>query len=464
MTSHINTSFISKLFTLLKESFSNQERDYTTGSLRKAIFLLAIPMMAEMVMESIFAIVDIIFVSKLGSAATATVGLTEGMLTIVYSLAFGIGMSGTAIIARRIGEKNPQAASKVAAQTLLIGFTCSAIISVLGLLFSENLLAFMGASASTIAYGKTYTQILFIGNIVILSIHLLNGIFRGAGNAAIAMRSLLLANVLNIILCPICIYFWGLTGAAIATTAGRGVGVLYQLYNLQKGNGQLTLKLSMFKPNSSLLKSIGALSITNTLQFIIASASWAAMVRIVSASGESAVAGYTIAIRLLIFFIMPSFGLSNAAATLVGQNLGANNPQRAQESVFKVAKYNAIFMLLVTILFFVFGDFFVGLINQDTAVKATGTLTLQIISTGYIFYGVGMVLMNAFNGSGDSKTPTKVNFVCYWLIQIPLGYFLAFYCKLNVTGVCISIVGIEILITIIYFILFKKGNWKLTKV
>lgn len=464
MTSHINTSFISKLFTLLKESFSNQERDYTTGSLRKAIFLLAIPMMAEMVMESIFAIVDIVFVSKLGSAATATVGLTEGMLTIVYSLAFGIGMSGTAIIARRIGEKNPQAASKVAAQTLLIGFTCSAIISVLGLLFSENLLAFMGASASTIAYGKTYTQILFIGNIVILSIHLLNGIFRGAGNAAIAMRSLLLANVLNIILCPICIHFWGLTGAAIATTAGRGVGVLYQLYNLQKGNGQLTLKLSMFKPNSSLLKSIGALSITNTLQFIIASASWAAMVRIVSASGESAVAGYTIAIRLLIFFIMPAFGLSNAAATLVGQNLGANNPQRAQESVFKVAKYNAIFMLLVTILFFVFGDFFVGLINQDTAVKATGTLTLQIISTGYIFYGVGMVLMNAFNGSGDSKTPTKVNFVCYWLIQIPLGYFLAFYCKLNVTGVCISIVGIEILITIIYFILFKKGNWKLTKV
>jgi putative MATE family efflux protein len=464
MTSHINTSFISKLFTLLKESFSNQERDYTTGSLRKAIFLLAIPMMAEMVMESIFAIVDIVFVSKLGSAATATVGLTEGMLTIVYSLAFGIGMSGTAIIARRIGEKNPVAASKVAAQTLLIGFTCSAIISVLGLLFSENLLAFMGASASTIAYGKTYTQILFIGNIVILSIHLLNGIFRGAGNAAIAMRSLLLANVLNIILCPICIHFWGLTGAAIATTAGRGVGVLYQLYNLQKGNGQLTLKLSMFKPNSSLLKSIGALSITNTLQFIIASASWAAMVRIVSASGESAVAGYTIAIRLLIFFIMPAFGLSNAAATLVGQNLGANNPQRAQESVFKVAKYNAIFMLLVTILFFVFGDFFVGLINHDTAVKATGTLTLQIISTGYIFYGVGMVLMNAFNGSGDSKTPTKVNFVCYWLIQIPLGYFLAFYCKLNVTGVSISIVGIEILITIIYFILFKKGNWKLTKV
>ena len=464
MTNHINTSFISKFFTLLKESFSNQERDYTTGSLRKAIFLLAIPMMAEMVMESIFAIVDIVFVSKLGSAATATVGLTEGMLTIVYSLAFGIGMSGTAIIARRIGEKNPQAASKVAAQTLLIGFTCSVIISVLGFLFSENLLAFMGASASTIAYGKTYTQILFIGNIVILSIHLLNGIFRGAGSAAIAMRSLLLANVLNIILCPFCIHFWGLTGAAIATTTGRGVGVLYQLYNLQKGNGQLTLKLNMFKPNNSLLKSIGTLSITNTLQFIIASASWAAMVRIVSASGESAVAGYTIAIRLLIFFIMPAFGLSNAAATLVGQNLGANNPERAQESVFKVAKYNAIFMLLVTILFFVFGDFFVGLINQDAAVKATGTLSLQIISTGYIFYGVGMVLMNAFNGSGDSKTPTKVNFVCYWLMQIPLGYFLAFYCKLNVTGVCIAIVSIEILITIIYFILFKKGNWKLTKV
>lgn len=464
MTNSINTSFISKFYTLIKESFSNQERDYTTGSLRKAIFLLAIPMMAEMIMESVFAIVDIVFVSKLGSAATATVGLTEGLLTIVYSLSFGIGMSATAIIARRIGEKNTEAASKIAAQTLLIGFLSSLTISLVGFLFTEKLLQFMGASNATIEYGKTYAKILFIGNFVILFIHLLNGIFRGAGNAAIAMRSLLLANILNIVLCPICIHFWGLTGAAIATTTGRGFGVLYQLYNLYKGNGQIKISLPFFKPNFSLIKSICALSFTNTLQFLIASASWAAMVRIVSASGEDAVAGYTIAIRLLIFFIMPAFGLSNAAATLVGQNLGANNLKRAEESVYKVAKYNAIFMLGVTLLFFVFGDFLVGLINNNASVKNTGTLTLRIVSAGYIFYGIGMVLMNAFNGSGDSKTPTKVNFVCYWLVQIPLGYFLAYYCKLNVTGVAFAIIIVEALITIIYFIIFKKGSWKLVKV
>lgn len=464
MTSHIKTSFAQNFFKLLKESFSNQERDYTTGSLRKAIFLLAIPMMAEMIMESIFAIVDIVFVSKLGSAATATVGLTEGILTIVYSLAFGIGMSATAIIARRIGEKNQDAASTVAAQTLLIGLLCSICISVIGFVYSKDILAFMGASIKTINYGHKYTQILFIGNIVILFIHLLNGIFRGAGNAAIAMRSLLLANILNIILCPICIHFWGITGAAIATTTGRGMGVVYQLYNLKLGNGQLKLKLNLFKPNISILKSISSLSLTNTLQFIIASASWAAMVRIVSSSGENAVAGYTIAIRLLIFFIMPAFGLSNAAATLVGQNLGANNPNRAEESVYKVATYNAIFMLGVTILFFLFGDYFIGLINNENQVRRIGSLTLKIISAGYIFYGVGMVFINAFNGSGDSKTPTKVNLVCYWFIQIPLGYFLAFECALNITGVCIAIVCIETLICIIYYVIFKRGYWKLTKV
>jgi putative MATE family efflux protein len=464
MTSDINTAFIPKFFKLLKESFSNQERDYTTGSLRKAIFLLAIPMMAEMIMESIFAIVDIVFVSKLGSAATATVGLTEGVLTIVYSLAFGIGMSATAIIARRVGEKNPEAAAKVAAQSLLIGLCCSLLISLIGFLFTNQILTFMGATTSVISYGKTYAQILFVGNAVILFIHLLNGIFRGAGNAAIAMRSLLLANILNIILCPICIHFWGLTGAAIATTTGRGIGVLYQLYNLKFGTGYLKIKLNLFKPNIDIIKSISLLSLNNTLQFIIASASWAAMVRIVSNSGEQAVAGYTIAIRLLIFFIMPAFGLSNAAATLVGQNLGAKNPKRAEESVYKVAKYNALFMLFVTVLFYFLGETLVSLINNDTTVKNIGSLTLKIISAGYIFYGIGMVFMNAFNGSGDSKTPTKVNLVCYWLIQIPLGYFLAFYFKLEVVGVCIAIVSIEALITIVYYYIFKKGNWKLVSV
>jgi putative MATE family efflux protein len=457
-------TFISTLFLLIKESFKNEERDYTTGSIKKAIFLLAIPMMAEMIMESIFAVVDIFFVSKLGSEAITIVGLTEGMLTIVYSLAFGIGMSATAVIARRIGEKENEEASKSAAQAISVGFLFSIAIAIIGYFFTEQLLQVMGASKSTIQYGSQYTQILLVGNIVILFIHLLNGIFRGAGNAAIAMRSLLIANAINIVLCPICIHFWGLTGAAIATTTGRGIGVLFQLYNFKKGDGALQIKLHFFKPIKNILQVLLQLCFTNTMQFIIASASWAAMVRIVSINGEDAVAGYTIAIRLLIFFIMPAFGLSNAAATLVGQNLGAKLYDRAEKSVWQVAKYNAIFMAGVTIFFLVGANFFVQLINDSPQVVKTGTLVLQVISSGYIFYGIGMVLMNAFNGAGDSKTPTWVNLICYWCIQIPLGYFLAVHLQTNVLGVCLAIVSIEALITIVYYIIFKRGKWKNVKI
>lgn len=464
MLQQTSQSKLTRFFHLLVQSFKNHDQDFTQGSIRKAIFLLAIPMILEMVFESVFALVDIYFVSQLGSKAITTVGLTESMLTIIYSLAFGVGMSATAMVARRVGEKDNEQASRTAAQTILLGILFSIVIAILGYFFAKPLLNLMGASKEVIEYGNNYTKILFLCNGVILFIHLLNGIFRGAGNAAIAMRSLLLANILNIILCPICIHYWGITGAAIATTTGRGIGMLYQLYHLKNGTGLLKLKASYFTPNYTILSSLSKLSFTNTMQFIIASASWVAMVRIISMFGTDAVSGYTIAIRLLIFFIMPAFGLSNTAAALVGQNLGAKQPDRAEACVWKVAKYNAFFMAFVTILFVSLGSFFVSFFNKELAIIKAGSLALTIISSGYIFYGIGMVLMNAFNGAGDSKTPTLVNLFWYWLIQIPLAWVLATHYDLKITGVCLAIVIIEALITITYYVVFKQGKWKLVKV
>lgn len=455
---------VSNFFSLLWQSFRNHDQDFTQGSIRKAIFLLAIPMMLEMIFESVFALVDIYFVSQLGSKAITTVGLTESMLTIIYSLAFGVGMSATALVARRVGEKDNEQASRTAAQTILLGILLSILIAICGYFFAKPLLGLMGASNEVVEYGNNYTKILLVGNGVILFIHLLNGIFRGAGNAAIAMRSLLLANFLNIILCPICIHYWGITGAAIATTTGRGCGVLYQLYQLKVGTGLLKINASYFTPNLSIIKSLSILSVTNTLQFIIASASWVAMVRIISMFGTDAVSGYTIAIRLLIFFIMPAFGLSNTAAALVGQNLGANKPDRAEASVWKVAKYNAIFMGFVTVLFVSLGGFFVSFFTKEVALIKIASTALTIISSGYIFYGIGLVLMNAFNGAGDSRTPTFVNLFWYWLIQIPLAWILATMLNLQIIGVCLAIVSIEALITITYYLIFRKGKWKLVKV
>lgn len=322
----------------------------------------------------------------------------------------------------------------------------------------------MGASATTVAYGSGYTKIMFTGNIVIMLIHLLNGVFRGAGNAAIAMKSLLLANICNIILCPVCIHFFGITGAAIATTTGRGIGVLYQIWNLYNGKGILHIKLQQFKPNATILWSLCKLSFTTTLQFIVASASWMAMVKIISRFGDDAIAGYTVAIRLLLFFLMPAFGLSNAAATLVGQNLGAQQFDRAEQCVWRVAKYNAIFMAFVSVLFFVGADFFVVLMNSEQKVVTTATQALRIISTGYIFYGIGMVMMNAFNGAGDSKTPTIINIFWFWLFQIPIAYWVAVKLNYAATGVFVAIVVTETLVTITSIIIFKKGWWKRVKI
>jgi putative MATE family efflux protein len=448
----------------IKEAIAGEEQDFTTGSIRKAVFLLAIPMILEMCMESVFAVVDIFFVGKLGANATATVGLTESVLSIIYSVAMGLSMAATAMVARRVGEKNYDGAARAGAQAIVLALTISILVTLSGILFAGDVLRLMGATEEIIVYGATYTRIMLIGNIVIMLLFLLNGIFRGAGNAAIAMRSLWLANFCNIILCPLLIHQFGLKGAAMATTIGRGIGVFYQLWHLLKGKGIIKIHLHHFMPDKEVIKGILNVASTATLQFLIGSASWIAMARIMTSFGSNAVAGYTIAIRWIVFFILPAFGLSNAAATLVGQNLGAKQPGRAEESVWKTAKYNAIFMAFVSLLFLVAARFFVELINKDPLVVETAVTALRIISLGYIFYGIGMVMMNAFNGSGDSRTPTWVNLFWFWVFQIPFAYLLAIGWDWGSKGVFIAIVISETCITITSVILFKRGKWKLVKI
>jgi putative MATE family efflux protein len=409
-------------------------------------------------------VVDIFFVGKLGSNATATVGLTESVLAIVYSVAIGVSMAATAMVARRVGEKNYDGAAKAGAQAIILAIIITLLISFAGIFYAEEILSLMGATEQIVQFGAVYTRIMLTGNIVIMLLFLLNGIFRGAGNASIAMRSLWLANICNIILCPLLIHQFGLKGAAIATTAGRGIGVCYQLWNLLKGKGIIKIHMQHFLPDKEVVKSLLNVASTATLQFLIGSASWIAMARLMTDFGSDAVAGYTIAMRWIVFFILPAFGLSNAAATLVGQNLGAKQPGRAEESVWKTAKYNAIFMALVSLLFLVCARFLVAIITTEPAVVETAVTALRFVSLGYIFYGIGMVMMNAFNGAGDSRTPTWVNLFWFWVFQIPIAYLLAIVWHWGPKGIFIAIVVTETSITITSMLLFKRGKWKLVKI
>ena len=464
MQSYKSSVSIKSLYHFFKQSLSGENQDYTTGSIRKAVFLLSIPMILEMCMESVFAVVDIFFVGKIGNAAVATVGLTESVLTIVYSVAVGLSMAATAMVARRIGEKNPEEASHAAVQAIMIALGITVVVSIAGVLFSSDILKIMGASKEVIELGSSYTKIVFSGSVVIMLLFLINGIFRGAGNASIAMWSLWIANGCNIILCPILIHYYGLRGAAIATTIGRGVGVCYQLYYLLKGNGVIRILKKYFVPDVAVIKSLINIAWTGTFQFLIGSASWIVMIRIISKFGDETIAGYQVAIRILLFFLLPAWGMSNAAATLVGQNLGAQQPLRAEQSVWTTAKYNAIFMAFVSVLFLVGAKQIVGFINNNIAVETIATQALRIVSLGYIFYGVGMVLTNAFNGAGDTKTPTIINLFCFWAFQIPFAYLMAITFSVGAKGVFIAIVSTETLVTIIAFIIFKKGNWKKIKI
>ena len=456
---------IKKIISIIKQSLNGEQQDYTQGSIRTAVFLLAIPMILELSLESVFAVVDMFFVSKLGQNAIATVGLTESVITIIYSIAIGLSTAATAIVARRIGEKNPEAAAHAGAQSLIIALIITLIMSILGIVFAGNILSFMGASPDVVADGAIFTRIMLGGSVAIMLLFLINGIFRGAGDAAMAMKSLWIASLINIILCPIFIHFFGLKGAAIATVIGRSTGVLYQCYHLFIGSGILKFKAIHFNIDTGLIKSIVNIAWPATFQFIIASGSWIILARLVAETGgTTASAGYQIAIRNVVFFILPAWGLSNAAATLVGQNLGAKQPQRAEESVWITVKYNMIFMGCVMVLFVFFSNPIIRIFTQDEAVISYGVLSLQIMGAGYIFYGIGMVMTQALNGAGDTRTPTVINLICFWLFQIPLAYYLAKGLDWKATGAFIAIPVAESLIALVAWYYFKKGKWKTVEV
>jgi len=461
---------IRRFFTLFGRALAGSEHNFTEGSIRKAVFLLAVPMIAEMILESVFAVVDIFFVGRLGNEAVATVGLTESVLTLVYSVAIGISIAATALVARRVGEKNLEEAAHVGMQTLLFAVFLSVIISVAGVWGAGSILHLMGGSDKMIADNIFYTRIMFGGNIVIMLLFIINGIFRGAGDASIAMRSLWIANTCNIILCPLLIYglgpipALGLKGAAIATTTGRGIGVLYQLYRLFVRRGLLHFGSEQFKPQPELLKQIVKIAGTGTIQFLVGGASWIFLARLMAGFHEAAMAGYQIAIRLLIFFILPAWGLSNAAATLVGQNLGAGKPERAAQSVWTTTGYNVIFMVLVSGFFYVFGEPVVNFMNTDPQARHYALQALKVISTGYVFFGIGMVMQNAFNGAGDTRTPTMMNLFCFWLVQIPLAWVLSQQTFKEPKGVFIAIVFAQFLFAGMSLYLFRQGKWKTIKV
>lgn len=464
---------ISAYLSLVKQSLSGEERDYTTGSIRTAVVLLAIPMMLEMAMESVFALVDLYFVGHLedSSHAIQIVGLTESVLTVLYSIAIGMSMAATAIVARRIGEKNPDAAAHAGIQAIIITTAITIVLSIAGMIYAENILLLMGAEPETATKGITFVRIMMGSSIFIMLLFLINGIFRGAGNAAIAMKSLWLANICNIILCPIFINglgpipAFGLTGAAMATAIGRGTGVCYQIFHLYYGKHQLKIKARHINLDFPLIKSIVKIATPGIFQFVIASCSWIFLAQLVATTGGgNGSAGYQTALRLMMFFMLPAWGLSNAAATLVGQNLGAQQIQRAEDSVMKTIKYNVLFMLSVTGIFLFCSQWIVPFFTDNADIAAVAVRAMRIISSAFIFYGIGMVMINTFNGAGDTWTPTYVNFAGFWLFQIPLAWLLAKHFEMGPDGVFIAIPVAESAITIAAFILFKRGKWKQVKV
>lgn len=448
-------------FRIFKQAMRGEEHDYTQGPITDAVILLAIPMIMELGLESVFAVVDMFFVAKLGANAIATVGLTESVMTLVYSLGIGVSTGATAIVARRVGEKSMDEAAHTGAQAIILSIIIAILISIFGVIYADSILRMMGASEEVIKTGTIFTQILMGGSLSIILLFLINGIFRGAGDAAMAMKSLWLASGVNIVLCPILIHFYGLKGAALATLIGRSSGVVYQLYYLFYGKTSLKFKAKQFLFNAPIFKSLSFIATFASLQYLLGSGSWIIVTRLVAeVGGTNALAGCQIAFRSFIFFILPAWGFSNAAATLVGQNLGAQHPERAEESVSVTNKLNSIFMLFVTIVFLFFSDYIIQFFTQDAEVIKFGVTSLQILGSGFLFYGLAMIYSQAFNGSGDTTTPTWLNFVCFWLFQIPLAYGLAFGLNLKTWGAIISIPLSQILFAGIAWYLFKQGKWK----
>lgn len=455
---------------LLKLAISGKEQDYTRINIRRGILLLSVPMILEMIMESLFAVVDIFFVGRLGEDAVATVGLTEAVIIIIYSIGVGISMAATALISRRFGEKDFKRAGSTAFQLLIFGGLISIILGITGWFFAEEILRLMGASENVIVGGVNYTRIIFAGNTAIMLLFLINGAFRGAGLPHLAMRTLWLSNGLNIILDPLLIFGlgsfegFGLEGAAIATTTGRSIGVIYQVYHLLNGKHSLVILKENLILQWKTIKKIVSISAGGMGQFLIDSVAWIFLTRIVAEFGSSAVAGFTISFRILMFSLMPAWGLSAAAATLVGQNMGAHKIKRAKISVWLTAKYNAWFLGIVTLLYLLWGDVFASWFTPNEEVQQIAALGLKIIAIGYVFFGVGMVMVQAFNGAGDTKTPSYINIGVFWLLEIPMAYFLAEYFNLKMLGIFISIAFCHSLHALVSLWFFRRGKWAETEV
>jgi putative MATE family efflux protein len=460
------SSLLSRTASFVRESLSDNETDFTVGPIGRALGLLAIPMMLEMAMESVFAVVDIAFVSRLGTDAVAAVGITEALITVLYAIAIGLGMGVTAMVSRRIGAKEHQAAADVTGQAIWVGAIVSVVIAVIGITFSADLLRIMGASEGVISQGSGFVAVLLGGSASITYLFLLNAAFRGAGDAAIALRSLWLANGINIVLDP-CFIFglgpfpeMGVTGAAVATTIGRGAGVLYQLWYLLNGRGRLAFALRNLRVSMNLMRRMLIISAGGVGQFLIATASWIVLMRIVAMYGSAPIAAYTIALRMLEFSYLPAWGLGNAAATLVGQNLGAGRADRAKKSAMRAAKYNAVFMTAVGVVTVAAAPQITALFSSDPQVLRFGTSCLRILGIGFPAYAVGMIMIQSLNGAGDTASPSVLNLICFWVLQIPAAFWLATRAGLGPDGVFIAIVVAESILTVLSFIVFRSGRWQ----
>lgn len=450
----------------LRDAVRGSRLDYTTAPIGQAVFVLAVPMILEMVMESVFALADVFWVSRLGPEAVAVVGLTESMLTLIYSMAMGVSIGAMALVARRVGERDLDGASGAAAHALGLGLLISTVIGAAGGRFAPDLLALMGASPAVIAQGSTFTRIMLGGNATVFLLFVLNAVFRGAGDAAIAMRVLWLGNAINIVLGPMFIFGWGpfpalgVTGAAVATNIGRGTAVIYQLLTLTRGRSRIILTLRHLRFTLQTTLSLLRLSGSASFQVLVGMASYVGLVRIVSTFGSTALAGYTITIRLIIFALLPAFGISNAAATMVGQNLGARRPDRAERAVWQAAFYNMLFLGSIGVAFMVFAPQIIGLFSGDPAVHAYAVTGLRIISAGFLFYAYGIVLTQSFNGAGDTWTPTVINLFVFWLLELPLAYVLAVRAGLGPVGVFTALAAAYSSLAVVSAVVFRRGRWK----
>ncbi len=458
------------MLSAIVEAIRGSERDYTEGTIGRAVLMLSVPMVLEMLMESIFAVVDVFWVAKLGADAVATVGITESLLTLIYTLAIGLSIGVTAVVARRTGEQNPDGAAQAAVQAIIVGLILSALLGVCGIIFAPKLLALMGASPGVINQGSNFTRVMLGGNASVVMLFLLNAIFRGSGDAAIAMRVLWLANIINILLGP-CFIFGlgpfpelGVTGAAVATTIGRSVGALYAFSRLLRPGGRVQIERRHLIPDPALMFRLVRLSASGAFQVFIGMASWIGLIRILSGFGSNALAGYTIGIRIILFALLPSWGMSNAAATMVGQALGAGKPERAERAVWKASFYNMCFLGAIGLVFVIFAGQIIRLFTSDPNVIPYGVDSLRIIACGFLFYAYGMVVTQSFNGAGDTFTPTIINLFVFWLWEIPLAYALAIVFGLGPRGVFLAVTIAFSTLAVVSAFIFKQGRWKTRQV